>query len=225
MSITEIISFLASSYLYRLLQTIWTQIRTGRMSALLWIQNVWHSDSIPEFFEEKKMFGKRSADANKNMENYPAFKEFRHWYLVNSLSSTSWNWKKKIKLAEIECLLPLCLCSSNYRWRSNDETTYGSTRYKTGFYSVFIIWVARCPTMWYLQPAKAQTSLHIRTVWSEHMLVAWILYECWATDRTAFAVSKLNRRLHRLVWVYSCQNATWLEITFHGSFIDWKTTL
>ena len=27
-----------------------------------------------------------------------------------------------------------------------------------------------------------------------------------------FGISKLNRRLHRLVWVYSCQNATLLEI-------------
>ena len=27
----------------------------------------------------------------------------------------------------------------------------------------------------------------------------------------------LNRRLHRLVWVYNCQNATLLEIKCHGS--------
>ena len=33
-------------------------------------------------------------------------------------------------------------------------------------------------TMWYVQPAKAQTSLHIRAVWSEPLLVAWIFYEC-----------------------------------------------
>ena len=29
---------------------------------------------------------------------------------------------------------------------------------------------------------------------------------------------RLNRRLHRLVWVYNCQNATLLEITCHSSF-------
>ena len=34
-----------------------------------------------------------------------------------------------------------------------------------------------------------------------------------SADQTAFGISKLNRRLHRLVWVYSCQNATLLEIT------------
>ena len=28
--------------------------------------------------------------------------------------------------------------------------------------------------MSYVQPAKAQTSLHIRAIWSEHLLVAWI---------------------------------------------------
>ena len=30
---------------------------------------------------------------------------------------------------------------------------------------------------------------------------------------------KLKRRLHRLIWVYTCQNATLLEIKYHGSCI------
>ena len=34
------------------------------------------------------------------------------------------------------------------------------------------------PTMWYVQPAKAQASLRIRTVWSEPLQVAWIFYDC-----------------------------------------------
>ena len=55
----------------------------------------------------------------------------------------------------------------------------------------------RFPTMWYVRPAKAQISLRIRAVWSEPLLIAWIFYECLATDRTAFGVSKLKRRLHR----------------------------
>ena len=33
----------------------------------------------------------------------------------------------------------------------------------------------------------------------------------------SFEVCKLERRLHRLIWVYTCQNATLLEITCHGS--------
>ena len=64
----------------------------------------------------------------------------------------------------------------------------------------------RFPTIWYVRPAKAQTSLRIRADWSEPLLVAWVFYDCWATDWTLFGVSKLNRRLHRLVWVYTCQN-------------------
>ena len=36
----------------------------------------------------------------------------------------------------------------------------------------------RFQTMWYVRPAKAQTSLRIRAVWSEHLLVAWIFYDC-----------------------------------------------
>ena len=71
--------------------------------------------------------------------------------------------------------------------------------------------------MWYVRPAKAQTSLRIRAVWSEHLLVAWIFYDCSATDWKAFGDSKLKRRLHRLIWVYTCQNATLLEIKFCGS--------
>ena len=30
----------------------------------------------------------------------------------------------------------------------------------------------------YVRPAKAQTSLRIRAVWSEPLLVTWIFYEC-----------------------------------------------
>ena len=31
--------------------------------------------------------------------------------------------------------------------------------------------------MWYVQPAKAQTSLRIYADWSEPLLDAWIVYE------------------------------------------------
>ena len=74
------------------------------------------------------------------------------------------------------------------------------------------------PTMMYVRPAKAQTSLCIRADWSEPLLVAWIFYEYQANDWASFEVSNLNRRLHRLVWVYSCQNAILLEITCRGSY-------
>ena len=38
-----------------------------------------------------------------------------------------------------------------------------------------------------------------------------------ATDRTPFGFSKLNRRLYRLVWVYTCQNAPLMKIICRGS--------
>ena len=76
----------------------------------------------------------------------------------------------------------------------------------------------RFPTMWYVQVAKAQISRGICLVWSEHLLIAWIFYDCQATGRTAFRVSKLKMRLHRLVWVCNFLNTTLLEIICHGSF-------
>ena len=36
----------------------------------------------------------------------------------------------------------------------------------------------RFPNMWFVRPAMAQTSLHIRAVWSEPLQVAWVFYEC-----------------------------------------------
>ena len=36
----------------------------------------------------------------------------------------------------------------------------------------------RFPTMWYVRPVKPQISLRLRPVWSEHLLVAWLVYEC-----------------------------------------------
>ena len=50
----------------------------------------------------------------------------------------------------------------------------------------------RFPTMWYVRPAKPQTSLRIRAVWSEPLLVAWILPECKATHWTSFGVQGLK---------------------------------
>ena len=53
----------------------------------------------------------------------------------------------------------------------------------------------RFPKMWYVWSAKPQISLRVRAVWSEPLLVAWIFYDCLATERTSFPISKLKRRL------------------------------
>ena len=76
-------------------------------------------------------------------------------------------------------------------------------------------------TIRYVPPAMPQISLRIRAAWSEPLLVAWVFYECYATDWTPFGVSKLKRRLQRLVWVYTCQNATLLEISWTGSLLSY----
>ena len=83
----------------------------------------------------------------------------------------------------------------------------------------------RLPTMWYVRPAKPQISLRIRAVWSEPLLVALIFYGCLAADWTSFGVSKLKRRLHRLVWVYTCQNTTFFKITCRSSYTLQSTFL
>ena len=85
---------------------------------------------------------------------------------------------------------------------------------RTARYSVRCIWAVAWDNV---RPAKPQISLRIRAVWSEPLLVAWIFYDCSATDWTSFGVSKFNRTLHRLIWVYTCQNATLLEVTCRGS--------
>ena len=77
----------------------------------------------------------------------------------------------------------------------------------------------RFPTMWYVQLAKPQfqpahTQSLIRA-FASHLNIE-------TTDSTPFGVSKLKKRLHRLVLVYTCQIATLLEITCGASFI--KTT-
>ena len=83
----------------------------------------------------------------------------------------------------------------------------------------------RFPTMWYLRPLKTQISLHIRAYWSESLLGSWIVYDSKATDRTSFEVSMLKRRLHRIAWVYTCQNATLLETTCRGSNVPFKALI
>ena len=74
------------------------------------------------------------------------------------------------------------------------------------------------PAMWYVRPAKAQTSLRIRADLLEPLLVAWIfwLLGYWPNIIWSF---KLKSWLQRLVWVYTCQNATLSVITCRGSFM------
>ena len=71
-----------------------------------------------------------------------------------------------------------------------------------------------------VEPWHEISSLCIRTDWSEPLLVARLFYEYSATDWPSFGVFKFKRRLHKLVWVSTCQNATLSEITCHGSIYN-----
>ena len=72
-------------------------------------------------------------------------------------------------------------------------TVWQSTRLGLSLTSKVKIEMKRFPAMWYVRPAKAQTSLRIRAVWSEPWLVVWKFYDCQATDQTALGVSKLKK--------------------------------
>ena len=49
-----------------------------KMSDLIWIQTVWHSDGIPgRFFFEKVDFKKKIHRRQKSMQNFPACKEIK----------------------------------------------------------------------------------------------------------------------------------------------------
>ena len=70
-------------------------------------------------------------------------------------------------------------------------------------------------TMWYVRPAKAQTILSslIRAFFSlEYSMTVMLL----TAHHLEF--QSLKRGLHKLVGVYTCQNATLLEISCHASF-------
>ena len=59
--------------------------------------------------------------------------------------------------------------------------------------------------MWYVRPAMAQTSLCIRLSLEGSKTVG---------------ASRLKRRLHRLLLIYTCQKPALLEITCHGLNVD-----
>ena len=69
-------------------------------------------------------------------------------------------------------------------------------------------------TMWYVRPAKGSDQpAHTRSLiraFSSRLNILWTLIY-WLN---IFGVSKLIRKLHMLVWVNTCPNATLLEISW-----------
>ena len=65
------------------------------------------------------------------------------------------------------------------------------------------------------QPAHRRSLIR---AFASRLNILWVFLK--ATDRTSFGVTKLKSRLQRLVWVYTCQNATLLKFTCHGSNLN-----
>ena len=59
------------------MKTVRSQIRTDRTSVLIWIQIVWHSDSVPEKCFEKVNFEKKSADDSKSIKIIQRAKSYK----------------------------------------------------------------------------------------------------------------------------------------------------
>ena len=72
----------------------------------------------------------------------------------------------------------------------------------------------RFPTMGYVRPAKAQTSLRIRTVWSEPLLVAWVFYDFVQALISVWGLSFLLSTTHlpEKVWLLICSPETFYNI-------------
>ena len=68
--------------------------------------------------------------------------------------------------------------------------------------------VIRSLTVWYAG------MWNLQRLRSESLLVAWLFYDCYATDWTSLGVSKLKRRLHKLVESIPVKIS--LEITYHN---------
>ena len=119
-------------------------------------------------------------------------------------------WLPRVILSKALILQDKCLgknYSSFLDFTRNYERTNG----------IFVPWMG---LVW---PANTQTSLCMRTDWSEPLLVALIFYDCSASNWTSWWVFKLKRRLHRLIWVYTCQKKpTLLEITCRCSFDNFR---
>ena len=84
------------------------------------------------------------------------------------------SWKKKFTYI----ILYFCYCDQ-YLLQVLDRKKH-IKKQCTLTLTLFLIYVScgmKFSTMWYVRPAKPQTSLPIRAVWSEALLVAWMFYE------------------------------------------------
>ena len=73
-------------------------------------------------------------------------------------------------------------------------------------------------TIWYVQPANAQTSLRISAIWSEPLLVAWINYHCYVYTTTGSIVVDILLIVTPIVGVCGCSMYCCALLYVHSSF-------
>ena len=82
------------------------------------------------------------------------------------------------------------ICIIKYRWKSHYPQRHSQLSRWQFFSNMSSDMIF--PTMRFVRPAKAQTSLCICADWSEPLLVAWIFFEYKTSARIFFGVSKLK---------------------------------
>ena len=75
------------------------------------------------------------------------------------------------------------------------------------------------PTKWHIPPAKTQSSLGIRPVWSESSLSAWRKLGSLATHWAHSEDSDQTGRMPRLIWVVPGRTVTSLVLSCRGSWV------
>ena len=74
-------------------------------------------------------------------------------------------------------------------------------------------------TKWQVRPAKTQTNLDIRPVWSESSLSAWRKLGPLATHWVHSEDSDQAGRMPRLIWVFAGRIVILLVLSCRGSFV------
>ena len=64
-------------------QTVWNQIRTDRMSVLIWILTVWHSNSVHERIFSKKLILKKVSRRQQKHERLPSIQRGKDTNLLS----------------------------------------------------------------------------------------------------------------------------------------------
>ena len=90
-----LVSSLSISLSHLPLQAVWTQIRTDKMSVLILIQTIWHTDSVPERIVWKCIFEKISRWTWNINTCFPKIRKKITKFVV----CCSHNWQFKGKLS------------------------------------------------------------------------------------------------------------------------------